>query len=88
MKVSQQGELENTGTIALIEDGTPPGTSPPCLTLFLLATISCNIQEVAARGAKVLTIAEENVAKEGDLLFLITFTLYEGARKTNQDCCA
>ena len=25
-----------------------------------------NIQEVAARGAKVLTIAEENVAKEGD----------------------
>ena len=29
-----------------------------------------NIQEVAARGAKVLTIAEENVAKEGDDIVL------------------
>ena len=35
-----------------------------------------NIQEVAARGAKVLTIAEENVAKETDDIVLTTVTPY------------
>ena len=33
-----------------------------------------NIQEVAARGAKVLTIAEENVAKDTDDIVLTTRT--------------
>ena len=35
-----------------------------------------NIQEVAARGAKVLTIAEENVAKETDDIVLTTVHPY------------
>ena len=35
-----------------------------------------NIQEVAARGAKVLTIAEENVAKDTDDIVLTTVHPY------------
>ena len=56
------------GTIALIEDGTPVIAllSDPVLASHTRG----NIQEVAARGAKVLTIAEENVAKEGDDIVL------------------
>lgn len=61
------GELKH-GTIALIEDGTP------VIALLSDAVLAShtrgNIQEVAARGAKVLTIAEENVAKEGDDIVL------------------
>ena len=61
------GELKH-GTIALIEDGTP------VISLLSDAVLAShtrgNIQEVAARGAKVLTIAEENVAKEGDDIVL------------------
>ena len=57
------GELKH-GTISLIEDGTP------VLALLsdevLASHTRGNISEVVARGAKVLTIAEENVAKEGD----------------------
>ena len=53
---------------ALIEDGTP------VISLLSDAVLAShtrgNIQEVAARGAKVLTIAEENVAKEGDDIVL------------------
>lgn len=61
------GELKH-GTIALIEDGTPVIA---LLSDPVLASHTCgNIQEVAARGAKVLTIAEENVAKEGDDIVL------------------
>jgi len=54
------GELKH-GTIALIEDGTPVIAllSDPVLASHTRG----NIQEVAARGAHVLTIAEENVAK-------------------------
>ncbi|MCB4998299.1 glutamine--fructose-6-phosphate transaminase (isomerizing) [Streptococcus mutans] len=58
------GELKH-GTISLIEEGTP-----------VLALISSsetvaahtrgNIQEVAARGANVLTVVEEGLNKEGD----------------------
>ena len=61
------GELKH-GTIALIEDGTPVISllSDPVLASHTRG----NIQEVAARGAKVLTIAEENVAKEGDDIVL------------------
>ena len=57
------GELKH-GTIALIEDGTPVIAllSDPVLASHTRG----NIQEVVARGAKVLTIAEENVAKEVD----------------------
>ena len=57
------GELKH-GTIALIEDGTPVIAllSDPVLASHTRG----NIQEVAARGAHVLTIAEENVAKETD----------------------
>ena len=55
------GELKH-GTIALIEEGTPVLAllSDPVLANHTRG----NIQEVAARGAKVLTIAEENVAKD------------------------
>ena len=61
------GELKH-GTIALIEDGTPVIAllSDPVLA----SPTRGNIQEVAARGAHVLTIAEENVAKETDDLVL------------------
>lgn len=62
------GELKH-GTISLIEDGTP-----------VLALISANpviashargnVSEVVARGAKVLTIVEEGVEKEGDDIVL------------------
>ncbi|MGT2846864.1 glutamine--fructose-6-phosphate transaminase (isomerizing) [Streptococcus massiliensis] len=62
------GELKH-GTISLIEDGTP-----------VIALISSdevlashtrgNVSEVVARGANVLTIVEENVAKEGDDIVL------------------
>ena len=61
------GELKH-GTISLIEDGTP------VLALLsdevLASHTRGNISEVIARGAKVLTIAEENVAKEGDDIVL------------------
>lgn len=61
------GELKH-GTIALIEEGTPVIAllSDP----VLVSHTRGNIQEVAARGAHVLTIAEENVAKETDDLVL------------------
>ena len=61
------GELKH-GTSALIEDGTPVIAllSDPVLASHTRG----NIQEVAARGAHVLTIAEENVAKETDDLVL------------------
>ena len=61
------GELKH-GTIALIEDSTPVIAllSDPVLASHTRG----NIQEVAARGAHVLTIAEENVAKETDDLVL------------------
>ena len=57
-----------TRTIALIEEGTPVIAllSDPVLASHTRG----NIQEVAARGAHVLTIAEENVAKETDDLVL------------------
>ena len=61
------GELKH-GTISLIEDETP------VLALLsdevLASHTRGNISEVVARGAKVLTIAEENVAKEGDDIVL------------------
>lgn len=58
------GELKH-GTISLIEDGTP------VLALIsnnevVAAHTRGNIQEVAARGANVLTVVEEGMAKEGD----------------------
>ena len=61
------GELKH-GTIALIEEGTPVIAllSDPVLASHTRG----NTQEVAARGAHVLTIAEENVAKETDDLVL------------------
>ena len=61
------GELKH-GTIALIEEGTPVIAllSDPVLASHTRG----NIQEVAARGAHVLTIAEENVAKETDDIVL------------------
>lgn len=58
------GELKH-GTISLIEDGVP------VLALIsgserIAAHTRGNIQEVIARGANVLTIVEEDLAKEGD----------------------
>ena len=61
------GELKH-GTISLIEEGTP------VLALLsdevLASHTRGNVSEVVARGAKVLTIAEENVAKDGDDIVL------------------
>ncbi|BAQ24117.1 glutamine--fructose-6-phosphate transaminase (isomerizing) [Streptococcus troglodytae] len=58
------GELKH-GTISLIEDGTP--------VLALISSSEAvaahtrgNIQEVAARGANVLTVVEEGLDKESD----------------------
>ena len=67
------GELKH-GTIALIEEGTPVIAllSDPVLASHTRG----NIQEVAARGAHVLTIAEENVAKETDDLVLTAIHPY------------
>lgn len=64
------GELKH-GTISLIEDGVP------VLALIsnhphLASHTRGNIQEVVARGAKVLTIVDEAVAKEEDDLTVTT----------------
>ena len=67
------GELKH-GTIALIEEGTP--VWPSCQIQSLPTILIGNIQEVAARGAKVLTIAEENVAKDTDDIVLTTVHPY------------
>ena len=58
------GELKH-GTISLIEDGTP------VLGLISASEVAAahtrgNIQEVAARGANVLTVVEEKLAKADD----------------------
>jgi len=57
------GELKH-GTIALIEEGTP------VLALLsnkdLAGHVRGNIEEVKSRGAKVLTVAQENLAIEDD----------------------
>lgn len=58
------GELKH-GTISLIEDGTP------VIALisshgFVASHTRGNIQEVAARGAKVLTIVEEGLERNND----------------------
>lgn len=61
------GELKH-GTIALIEDGTPVIA---ILTDKNTATHTrSNIQEVLARGAKVLKIASRSVAQEGDQIVI------------------
>ena len=67
------GELKH-GTIALIEEGTPVLAllSDPVLVNHTRG----NIQEVAARGAKVLTIAEEHVANDTDDIVLMTVHPY------------
>ncbi|BCP59406.1 glutamine--fructose-6-phosphate transaminase (isomerizing) [Streptococcus parasuis] len=64
------GELKH-GTISLIEDGVP------VLALIsnhphLASHTRGNIQEVVARGAKVLTIVDEAVAKEEDDITVTT----------------
>ncbi|HEM4744332.1 TPA: glutamine--fructose-6-phosphate transaminase (isomerizing) [Streptococcus suis] len=64
------GELKH-GTISLIEDGVP------VLTLIsnhphLASHTRGNIQEVVARGANVLTIVDEAVAKEEDDITVTT----------------
>lgn len=57
------GELKH-GTIALIEEGTP------VIGLISQAKVALNtrsaLQEVAARGAKVMVIAQEDVSKNND----------------------
>lgn len=50
------------GTIALIEEGTP--VLVLLSDLVLVNHTRGKIQEDVARGAKILTIAEENVARE------------------------
>lgn len=64
------GELKH-GTISLIEDGVPVIaliSSNPVLASHTRG----NIQEVAARGASVLTIVDESQAREGDDIIVTT----------------
>lgn len=64
------GELKH-GTISLIEDGVPVIaliSSNPVLASHTRG----NIQEVAARGASVLTIVDESQACEGDDIIVTT----------------
>lgn len=58
------GELKH-GTISLIEEGTPVIGLISSSELVASHTRG-NIQEVAARGAHVLTVVEEGLAREGD----------------------
>lgn len=58
------GELKH-GTISLIEDGTPVIGLISSSELVATHTRG-NIQEVAARGASVLTVVEEGLDREGD----------------------
>ncbi|HER4823381.1 TPA: glutamine--fructose-6-phosphate transaminase (isomerizing) [Streptococcus pyogenes NGAS015] len=58
------GELKH-GTISLIEDGTPVIGLISSSELVAAHTRG-NIQEVAARGASVLTVVEEGLDSEGD----------------------
>lgn len=64
------GELKH-GTISLIEDGVPVialiSSNP-----ILVSHTRGNIQEVAARGASVLTIVDESQAREGDDIIVTT----------------
>ncbi|MCK1208853.1 glutamine--fructose-6-phosphate transaminase (isomerizing) [Streptococcus uberis] len=58
------GELKH-GTISLIEDGTPVIGLISSSELVAAHTRG-NIQEVAARGASVLTVVEEGLDRKGD----------------------
>ena len=58
------GELKH-GTISLIEDGTPV-LGLISASEVVAAHTRGNIQEVAARGANVLTVVEEKLAKADD----------------------
>ncbi|CAJ1226170.1 glutamine--fructose-6-phosphate transaminase (isomerizing) [Lactiplantibacillus xiangfangensis] len=61
------GELKH-GTIALIEKDTPViGIITQANTAALTRS---NLQEVAARGAKTITIVSEGLAKDGDTIVL------------------
>lgn len=64
------GELKH-GTISLIEDGVPVialiSSNP-----ILASHTRGNIQEVAARGASVLTIVDERQARQGDDIIVTT----------------
>ena len=64
------GELKH-GTISSIEDGVPVialiSSNP-----ILASHTRGNIQEVAARGASVLTIVDESQAREGDDIIVTT----------------
>lgn len=61
------GELKH-GTIALIEEGTPViGIITQSKTAGLTRS---NLQETMARGAKIITIVSENLAKDSDDIVL------------------
>lgn len=68
------GELKH-GTISLIEDGTPVIALISSDEQLASHTLG-NVSEVVARGANVLTIVEENVAKEGDDIVLMSVHPY------------
>ncbi|MCF6515718.1 glutamine--fructose-6-phosphate transaminase (isomerizing) [Lactobacillus sp. S2-2] len=61
------GELKH-GTIALIEEGTPViGIISQDKTAGLTRS---NLEETAARGAKIITIAKQSIAKDGDTFII------------------
>ncbi len=59
------GELKH-GTISLIEEGTPVLALISSSETVAANHTRGNIQEVAARGANVLTVVEEGLNKEED----------------------
>lgn len=64
------GELKH-GTISLIEEGVPV-LALISNNAILASHTRGNIQEVAARGASVLTIVDESQAREGDDIIVTT----------------
>ncbi|NDE72148.1 MAG: SIS domain-containing protein, partial [Actinobacteria bacterium] len=64
------GELKH-GPIALIDDGTPVIAIMPTTASELAEKMRSNIQEVRARGAKVIAIAEAGVALDVPYLIKI-----------------
>ena len=66
------GELKH-GPIALIEDGTPVVAIMPAAGSLLAMKMASNIQEVKARGAVVIAIADSPLA-EADHLVRIPMT--------------
>ena len=65
------GELKH-GPIALIEDGTPVVAIMPAAGSLLAEKMASNIQEVKARGAVIIAIADSPLAAANHLVRIPT----------------